>query len=133
MFYDVLCLKSILGFLLSKRTSGVSPVIFSFLKPTTWLEKREDCRITRQPTPEGLKEAGQALALVHWVSNHFNIPCPRTALLTFSWMGVRTEALKNVENSLKWSPGMVQGFRSSRQHNSQPPIPEPQILIAQSS
>ena len=29
MFYDVLCLKSILGFLLSKRTSGVSPVIFT--------------------------------------------------------------------------------------------------------
>ena len=29
MFYDVLCLKSILGFLLSERTSGVSPVIFS--------------------------------------------------------------------------------------------------------
>ena len=28
MFYDVLCLKSILGFLLSERTSGVSPVIF---------------------------------------------------------------------------------------------------------
>ena len=29
MFYDVLCLKSILGFLLSERTSGVSPVIFT--------------------------------------------------------------------------------------------------------
>ena len=28
MLYDVLCLKSILGFLLSERTSGVSPVIF---------------------------------------------------------------------------------------------------------
>ena len=28
MFYDVLCLLSILGFLLSERTSGVSPVIF---------------------------------------------------------------------------------------------------------
>ena len=28
MFYDVLCLKSILGFLFSERTSGVSPVIF---------------------------------------------------------------------------------------------------------
>ena len=28
MFYDVLYLKNILGFLLSKRTSGVSPVIF---------------------------------------------------------------------------------------------------------
>ena len=28
MFYDVLCLKSILGFLLSERTSGVSPAIF---------------------------------------------------------------------------------------------------------
>ena len=29
MFYDVVCLKSILGFLMSERTSGVSPVIFS--------------------------------------------------------------------------------------------------------
>ena len=28
MFYDVLCLKSILGVFLSERTSGVSPVIF---------------------------------------------------------------------------------------------------------
>ena len=28
MFYDVLCLKSILGFFLSERTSGVSSVIF---------------------------------------------------------------------------------------------------------
>ena len=28
MFYDVLCLKSILGFHLSERNSGVSPVIF---------------------------------------------------------------------------------------------------------
>ena len=32
MFYDVLCLKSILGFLLSERTSGVSPVIFIFIQ-----------------------------------------------------------------------------------------------------
>ena len=29
MFYDVLCLRSILGFLLSERTSRVSPAIFS--------------------------------------------------------------------------------------------------------
>ena len=29
MFFDVLCLKSIIGFLLSERTSGVSPDIFS--------------------------------------------------------------------------------------------------------
>ena len=28
MFYDVLCLLSILGFLLSERTSSVSPAIF---------------------------------------------------------------------------------------------------------
>ena len=28
MFYDVLCLKSILGFLLLERTSGFSPEIF---------------------------------------------------------------------------------------------------------
>ena len=34
IFYDVLCLKSILGFLLSERTSGVSPVIFSFVHIT---------------------------------------------------------------------------------------------------
>ena len=32
MFYDVLCLKSILGFLLSEHTSGVSPVIFLYKK-----------------------------------------------------------------------------------------------------
>ena len=32
MFYDVLCLKSILGFLLSERTSGVSPVIFDLVQ-----------------------------------------------------------------------------------------------------
>ena len=31
MFYDVLRLKIILGFLLSERTSGVSPVIFKKL------------------------------------------------------------------------------------------------------
>ena len=31
MFYDVLCFKSIFGFLLSERTSGVSPVIFWIL------------------------------------------------------------------------------------------------------
>ena len=30
MIYDVLCLKSILGFLLLERTFGVSPVIFTF-------------------------------------------------------------------------------------------------------
>ena len=28
IFYEVLCLKSILGFLFSKRMSGVAPVIF---------------------------------------------------------------------------------------------------------
>ena len=28
VFYDVLCLKSILGFLLSERSSRVSPLIF---------------------------------------------------------------------------------------------------------
>ena len=35
VFYDVLCPKSILGFLLSERTSGVSLVIFKsrFLSP----------------------------------------------------------------------------------------------------
>ena len=31
MFYDVLCLKSIFGFLLSEGTSGVSSVIFHFI------------------------------------------------------------------------------------------------------
>ena len=35
MFYDVLCVKSIFGFLLSERTSGVSPVIFSLNWPTS--------------------------------------------------------------------------------------------------
>ena len=35
MLYDVLCLKSILGFLLSERTSGVSPVIFYFQNTET--------------------------------------------------------------------------------------------------
>ena len=33
MFYDILCLKSILGFLLSERTSGVSPFIFILPAP----------------------------------------------------------------------------------------------------
>ena len=37
MFYDVLSLKRILGFLLSERTSGVSPVIFS-LEVGPWAE-----------------------------------------------------------------------------------------------
>ena len=36
MFYDVLCLKSNLGFLLSERTSRVSPVIFHFGAPPYW-------------------------------------------------------------------------------------------------
>ena len=34
MFYDVLFLESILGFLLLERTSGVSPVIFNPKKIT---------------------------------------------------------------------------------------------------
>ena len=38
MFYDVLSLKNILGFLLSERTSGVSPVIFRVVVPVD-LEK----------------------------------------------------------------------------------------------
>ena len=51
MFYDVLCLKSNLGSLLSERTSGVSPVIFITLwsgqlvysmKRLIWT----DCKIT---------------------------------------------------------------------------------------
>ena len=36
MFYDVLCLKIILGFLLSKRTSGVSPVVFNSVSKSPW-------------------------------------------------------------------------------------------------
>ena len=39
------------------------------------------------------------------------------------------EALKDVENTLKWKPGVLQGFRSSRQHNSKSPIPEPEIFF----
>ena len=39
------------------------------------------------------------------------------------------EALKDVENTLKWKPGVIQGFRSSRQHKSKPPIPEPEIFF----
>ena len=38
LFFDGLCLKSILGFLLSERTSGVSPVIFRVVVPVD-LEK----------------------------------------------------------------------------------------------
>ena len=44
MFYDVLCLKSILVFLLSERTSGVSPVIFIviiIIVDWRWMERTE--------------------------------------------------------------------------------------------
>ena len=42
MFYDVLCLKSILGFLLLERTTGVSTVIFYHFqhkRVSSWLQK----------------------------------------------------------------------------------------------
>ena len=42
MFYYVLCLQSILGFLLSERTSGVSPVIFIKKSPSKEEEEEEE-------------------------------------------------------------------------------------------